>query len=206
MADVNTNNEEKTPLNDAAVEPDLDPKAQFINGGKEIDPHVAIECGSGDDVSFTGLGKEELMQYADDPFWKKVRLILLIVFWAGWLAMLVAAIVIIVLAPKCPYRPDLKWYDKEAAYEIFPQSFQDSSPKPEGAAKEGDGVGDIKGKLHVYVEWISLMLNFTVPTPTPHCPKEQAWFPRLSELQTQTLRKDSGESFAGVRNVSPTGI
>ncbi|XP_048735129.1 neutral and basic amino acid transport protein rBAT-like [Ostrea edulis] len=145
MADVNTNNEEKTPLNDAAVEPDLDPKAQFINGGKEIDPHVAIECGSGDDVSFTGLGKEELMQYADDPFWKKVRLILLIVFWAGWLAMLVAAIVIIVLAPKCPYRPDLKWYDKEAAYEIFPQSFQDSSPKPEGAAKEGDGVGDIKG-------------------------------------------------------------
>ncbi|XP_061173609.1 amino acid transporter heavy chain SLC3A1-like [Saccostrea echinata] len=145
MADVNTNNEEKTPLNEAAVEPDLDTKAQFVNGGKELEPHVAIECGSGDDVSFTGLGKEELMQYADDPFWKRVRLILLIVFWAGWIAMLVAAIVIIVLAPRCPYRPDQKWYDKEVVYEILTESFQDTSPKLEGVQKEGDRIGDIDG-------------------------------------------------------------
>ncbi|XP_062617581.1 amino acid transporter heavy chain SLC3A1-like [Saccostrea cucullata] len=144
MADHNTNNEEKTPLNEAAVDPDVDTKAQFVNGGK-VEPHVAIECGSGDDVSFTGLGKEELMQYADDPFWKRVRLILLIVFWAGWIAMLVAAIVIIVLAPRCPYRPDQKWYDKESVYEILPESFQDSSPKSDGAQKEGDGYGDING-------------------------------------------------------------
>eukprot|EP00105_Crassostrea_gigas_P015776 XP_011432888.1 PREDICTED: neutral and basic amino acid transport protein rBAT [Crassostrea gigas] len=139
MADV----EEKTPLHEESlVEPDS--KAQFVNGGKE--PHVAIECGSGDDVSFTGLGKEELMQYADDPFWKKVRLILLIVFWVGWLAMLVAAIVIIVLAPKCPYRPDQKWFDKDTVYEILPESFQDSNPKAEKAdTKTGDGVGDITG-------------------------------------------------------------
>lgn len=139
MADV----EEKIPLHEeSVVEPDS--KAQFVNGGKE--PHVAIECGSGDDVSFTGLGKEELMQYADDPFWKKVRLILLIVFWVGWVAMLVAAIVIIVLAPKCPYRPDQKWYDKDTVYEILPESFQDSNPKAEKAdTKTGDGVGDIKG-------------------------------------------------------------
>lgn len=139
MADV----EEKTPLHEeSVVEPDS--KAQFVNGGKE--PHVAIECGSGDDVSFTGLGKEELMQYADDPFWKKVRLILLIVFWVGWLGMLVAAIVIIVLAPKCPYRPDQKWFDKDTVYEILPESFQDSNPKAEKAdTKTGDGVGDITG-------------------------------------------------------------
>ncbi|XP_052701362.1 neutral and basic amino acid transport protein rBAT-like [Crassostrea angulata] len=139
MADL----EEKTPLHEeSVVEPDS--KAQFVNGGKE--PHVAIECGSGDDVSFTGLGKEELMQYADDPFWKKVRLILLIVFWVGWVAMLVAAIVIIVLAPKCPYRPEQKWFDKDTVYEILPESFQDSNPKAEKAdTKTGDGVGDITG-------------------------------------------------------------
>eukprot|EP00105_Crassostrea_gigas_P016984 XP_011434583.1 PREDICTED: neutral and basic amino acid transport protein rBAT [Crassostrea gigas] len=132
-----------TPLN-AKIAEELYFKAQFENGSEE--PHVAIECGSGDDVSFTGLGKEELMKYADDPFWKKVRLILLIVFWIGWTIMLVAAIFIIVLAPKCPYRPDLKWYDKSTVYEIFPKSFQDSNPKAKKAdTKTGDGVGDIKG-------------------------------------------------------------
>ena len=81
----------------------------------------------------------------NDP---KVRLILLIVFWV---AMLVTAIVIIGTvgeSPKFLYPPDLKWYDKEATYEIFPQSFKDSSPKAEGAAKEGDGVGDINGTFH----------------------------------------------------------
>mmetsp|Transcript_28313 Transcript_28313/g.45677 ORF Transcript_28313/g.45677 Transcript_28313/m.45677 type:complete len:623 (+) Transcript_28313:87-1955(+) len=140
MADIN---DEKVPLNEETVV-EADSKAQFVNGGKE--PHVAIECGSGDDVSFTGLGKEELMQYADDPFWKKVRLILLIVFWVGWIAMLVSAIVIIVLAPRCPHRPDQKWYDKETVYEILPESFQDTSSKAaNGAAQKGDGFGDIKG-------------------------------------------------------------
>lgn len=132
-----------TTLN-AKIAEELYFKAQFENGSEE--PHVAIECGSGDDVSFTGLGKEELMKYADDPFWKKVRLILLIVFWVGWTIMLVAAIFIIVLAPKCPYRPDLKWYDKSTVYEIFPKSFQDSNPKAEKAnTRTGAGVGDING-------------------------------------------------------------
>ena len=141
MADIN---DEKAPLNEETVV-EADSKAQFVNGGKE--PHVAIECGSGDDVSFTGLGKEELMQYADDPFWRKVRLILLIVFWVGWIAMLVSAIVIIVLAPRCPHRPDQKWYDKETVYEILPESFQDTSSKTaNGAPQTGDGYGDIKGK------------------------------------------------------------
>lgn len=137
--DVNTSLKEK-------IAEELYFKAQFENGSEE--PHVAIDCGLGDDVSFTGLGKEELMQYADDPFWKKVRLIILIVFWVGWTIMLVAAIFIIVLSPKCPYRPDLKWYDKYTVYEIFPKSFQDSNPKAENAdTKTGDGVGDINGIL-----------------------------------------------------------
>ena len=148
MADV----EEKTPLHEESVV-DPDSKAQFVNEGEE--PHVAIECGSGDNMSFTGLGMEELMQYADNPFWKKVRLILFIIYCVGLVAMLVAAIIIIVLAPKCPdrpdqkcsYRPDQKWYDKDTMYEILSQSFQDSNPKAEKhpTQKSGDGVGDIKG-------------------------------------------------------------
>lgn len=118
-----------------------DSKVKFLNGGKRDleDPHVVVEVGS--DVSFTGLGKEELMQYANDPFWVRLRMILFIIFWVGWIAMLVAAIVIIVVAPKCPERPDLKWYQTETLYQVNPKSFRDTS-------KQGDlgaGVGDIKG-------------------------------------------------------------
>lgn len=74
---------------------------------------------------------------------KKLRLILLVGFLVGW-ASLIAAIIIIVLAPKHPYRPDLKWYDKDTVYEILPESFQDSSFK-NVYTKKGDGVGDLKG-------------------------------------------------------------
>ncbi|ESO93633.1 hypothetical protein LOTGIDRAFT_119072 [Lottia gigantea] len=50
--------------------------------------------------------------------------------------MLAAAITIIVLAPRCPYKPDLKWYNKDPGYKIYVQSFKDS---------DGDGVGDLNG-------------------------------------------------------------
>lgn len=146
MTDLNTNNDEKAKLeeelNESAADHD-DPKAKFLNGGKTIDDsQVVVEVSSGDE-SFTGLGKEELMQYANDPFWKKVRLILFILFWVGWIAMLVAAIVIIVLAPRCPYRPDQKWYEKNAVYQAYPKSFKDSS-ETEG---DGAGIGDLKGLI-----------------------------------------------------------
>lgn len=151
MADIN----KQTPLLlESVVEPDF--KAQFVNGGEE--PHVAIECGWDDDVSFTGLGKEKLMQYADNPFWKKRRLILLIICCVGLvIAMLVAAVAIIIIVQvlkssyppdqKCPYPPDQKWYDKDTMYEILSQSFQDSNPKAGKHATQtpGEGVGDIKG-------------------------------------------------------------
>lgn len=61
---------------------------------------------------FSGLTKEELMQYANDPFWKKMRWFLFISFWLAWIAMLVAAIVIIVLAPRCT--PPLHWMQDSA--------------------------------------------------------------------------------------------
>lgn len=85
---------------------------------------------------FVGLTKEELMKFADDPYWKRVRLALLITFWVGWFGMLVAAIVIIVVAPKCPPRPDLAWWQEASVYKIFPKSFKDS---------DADGIGDLKG-------------------------------------------------------------
>ncbi|XP_046364288.1 neutral and basic amino acid transport protein rBAT-like [Haliotis rufescens] len=141
MSDENTNHDEKVPIKEAdAVNAEIDlddSKAKFLNGGKGMDEsHVEIEVPSESNESFSGLGKDELMQYVNDPFWKRLRIILFVLFWVGWLAMLAAAIVIIVLAPRCPYRPDLKWYNKEAVYNAYPKSFKDS---------DGNGKGDLGG-------------------------------------------------------------
>lgn len=106
-------------------EDDLE-KTKFING--RIHPDLSSS------VDEMGLGKKGR---------KKLRLILLVGLLVG-LASLIAGVVIILLAPKHPYRPDLKWYDKDTVYEILPESFQDSSFK-NVYTKKGDGVGDLKG-------------------------------------------------------------
>lgn len=143
MADSNAV-EEKNKANDpeAAFEDDIldDSKAKFINGGKSQEDSTVVEVSSASEPSFTGLGKDELRKYAEDPFWVRLRWVLFILFVLGWLAMLVAAIVIIVLAPRCPSRPDLKWYHKEAAYNVYTKSFLDGGD-------EKDGYGDLKGVI-----------------------------------------------------------
>lgn len=58
------------------------------------------------------MTKEELMKYANDPFWVKLRWLLFILFWAMWIAMLVGAIAIIVYAPKCAAPTPLVWWKK----------------------------------------------------------------------------------------------
>lgn len=67
--------------------------------------------------SFSGLSKEELLKYANDPFWIRMRLLLFIFFWVVWIAMFVGAITIIVLAPKCePKKPE--WHEQGPLYEV----------------------------------------------------------------------------------------
>merc|ERR1712211_46557 len=55
-----------------------------------------------EEEGFKGLSKEELMQFANDPFWVRLRWTLFVLFWIVWVAMLVASVVIIIYAPKCP--------------------------------------------------------------------------------------------------------
>lgn len=59
---------------------------------------------------FTGMTKEELMKYANDPFWVRLRWIFFILFWALWIAMLAGAILIILKAPKCSKPVPLSWF------------------------------------------------------------------------------------------------
>ena len=60
--------------------------------------------------AFQGLTKEELMKYANDPFWVRLRWILFIFFWIIWVAMLAASIIIIIYAPKCPSPEPKEWF------------------------------------------------------------------------------------------------
>ncbi|TGZ32726.1 amino acid transporter heavy chain SLC3A1 [Temnothorax longispinosus] len=66
----------------------------------------------------SGMGKEELMKFANDPFWVKLRWALFIVFWLIWAAMLAGAIAIIVMAPKCAAPEPKKLWEESAIVEL----------------------------------------------------------------------------------------
>jgi len=83
-----------------------------------------------------GLSKVELMAFVDDPYWKRLRLLLFVVFWIFWFGMVIAAVVILALSPKCPPIPKLEWWQKTPMYRVEPRTFFDAN---------GDGVGDLLG-------------------------------------------------------------
>ncbi|XP_076581424.1 amino acid transporter heavy chain SLC3A2-like isoform X2 [Chaetodon auriga] len=74
--------------------------------------------GAEDEVTFTGLSKEELMKVAGTPGWVRTRWILLVLFWLGWVGMLAGAIVIIVQAPRCKPIPEMNWWNEGPLYQI----------------------------------------------------------------------------------------
>lgn len=135
--------DEKMPPNEAesaatnSAAPKMDPETEPLNAGAMADPKVKftganetvdVEKGgqSGDDGIKPALTKAELMKYATDPFWVKLRWVLFILFWICWTAMLVASIVIIIQAPKCPSPAPKNWWQKRPFYQIEVKSFADS--------------------------------------------------------------------------------
>lgn len=84
-----------------------------MNGDAKIDIDRVKDC-------FSGMSKEELLQYVNDPFWVRTRMFLFIFFWIAWVAMLVGAISIIVVAPKC--EPP-KWYNQGPLYDVDISTF-----------------------------------------------------------------------------------
>ena len=83
-----------------------------------------------------------------------VRKILLI--FAGGLCALLLGLIILILSRNFNSDrlnrvnvSDQTWYKDPDVYEIITESIKDSSPKAEdGLRREGQGVGDIKGKLY----------------------------------------------------------
>jgi solute carrier family 3 protein 2 len=68
--------------------------------------------------TLSGMGKEELMKFANDPFWVRLRWILFITFWLLWAAMLAGAIAIIVVAPKCAVPEPKKLWEESPIIQL----------------------------------------------------------------------------------------
>lgn len=114
-------------------------EVKFLPNGDDPKSESDLEKGKvkkADPDAFVGLTKEELQQFADDPFWVRTRRILFILFWVLWVGMIVAAVIIIVVTPKCPARPDQKWWETSVVYTVDVRTFKDS---------DGDGIGDLAG-------------------------------------------------------------
>jgi len=126
--------EDKTPVVDKEKE-DMPPSYEETSGltGETV-PEVKIapsetkidmKAEKEEEAGFQGLTKEELMKYANDPYWVRMRWILFILFWVVWLAMLVASIVIIIYAPKCPSPEPKDWWQKSPIYKVDLKTFPD---------------------------------------------------------------------------------
>lgn len=100
--------ENKSPTKDAT-------EVKFIseNGDTKIDIETVKQA-------LSGMGKEELMKFANDPFWVRLRWFLFIAFWLLWLAMLSGAIAIVVMAPKCTAPEPKEWWQKSPILQLDP--------------------------------------------------------------------------------------
>merc|ERR1711994_581878 len=105
-----------------------------------------------EEEGFKGLSKEELMQFANDPFWMRLRWTLFVLFWIVWVAMLVASVVIIIYAPKCPSPEAKQWWQKGPVYKSPVETFPDGNGDNERDLKDveenvdylvGLGVGSV---------------------------------------------------------------
>lgn len=127
---------------------EVDPEKQPMTGdgqaaGGEKNGSVKLKVPE-DEVTFTGLSKEELMKVAGTPGWVRTRWVLLVLFWLGWVGMLAGAIVIIVQAPRCKPIPQMNWWNEGPLYQISDvQSFSDGM---EGVEAKLDSINQLKVK------------------------------------------------------------
>ncbi|XP_023259851.1 4F2 cell-surface antigen heavy chain [Seriola lalandi dorsalis] len=159
---------------------ELDPEKQPMTGdgqaaGGEKNGSVKLKVPE-DEVTFTGLSKEELMKVAGTPGWVRTRWVLLVLFWLGWVGMLAGAIVIIVQAPRCKPIPEMNWWNEGPLYQISDLiAFSDGM---EGVGAKLDDMNQLKvkglvlGPLHTIQVDKPETLDFQTINPTQGNEKE----------------------------------
>ncbi|XP_034532381.1 solute carrier family 3 member 2a [Notolabrus celidotus] len=127
---------------------ELDPEKQPMTGdgqaaAAEKNGSVKVKVPE-EEVTFTGLSKDELMKVAGTPGWVRTRWVLLVLFWLGWVGMLAGAIVIIVQAPRCKPIPAMSWWNEGPLYQIPDvDAFSDGI---EGVGAKLDEINQLKVK------------------------------------------------------------
>ncbi|KAK7909873.1 hypothetical protein WMY93_014557 [Mugilogobius chulae] len=125
---------------------EMDPEKQPMTGdGQTGEKNGTVKLKvPEDEVTFTGLSKEELMKVAGTPGWVRTRWVLLILFWLGWVGMLAGAIAIIVKAPPCKPIPEMNWWNEGPLYQISDlKAFSDGL---EGVEAKLDNMNQLKMK------------------------------------------------------------
>jgi len=83
---------------------DVPPTERLTKGDTDSSPKVAYDGDAkivippGDGAGhggLVGMSKKELMRYANDPFWIRLRRGLFVLFWLVWFGMLLASVFII---------------------------------------------------------------------------------------------------------------
>ncbi|XP_058481940.1 solute carrier family 3 member 2a [Solea solea] len=152
---------------------ELDPEKQPMTDGQtpggEKNGSVKLKIPD-DEVTFTGLSKEELMRVAGTPGWVRTRWVLLILFWLGWVGMLAGAIVIIVQAPRCKPIPEMNWWNEGPLYQVPDlEAFSDGL---KGAEAKLDVINQLKvkglvlGPLHTVQSDNPATLELTTINPS----------------------------------------
>lgn len=124
----------------------LDPEIHR-NGGEKKEEESAMlgEARTPEEPErFTGLKKEELMEIANQPRWRRARLVLFILFWILWVGMLAAAILIVINAPKCKPKPQTEWYQDTVLYKVDPANYDEDY---KGMADHMRYIKDLKTSL-----------------------------------------------------------
>ena len=105
-----------------------DVKIQFKRQSLEDEVEIAGQR------TFSGLSKEELLKFDNDPFWRRLRTVLMVLFWLVWLGMLAIAVLIVVFNRDCPYDCSKEWVRRSAVYHVAP------------GVQAKNGFGDLRGK------------------------------------------------------------
>ncbi|XP_046144818.1 neutral and basic amino acid transport protein rBAT-like isoform X1 [Osmia bicornis bicornis] len=114
--DIDDEVHEKILKDENKVSPTKDAtEVKFIseNGDAKIDIETVKQA-------LSGMGKEELMKFANDPFWIRLRWFLFIAFWLLWAAMLGGAVAIVIMAPKCSAPKPKEWWERSPIVQLDP--------------------------------------------------------------------------------------
>ncbi|XP_037532519.1 solute carrier family 3 member 2a [Nematolebias whitei] len=158
---------EEVKLNEVDLEKQLMADGQPAAGEKNGSVKLKVPE---DEVTFTGLSKEELMKVAGTPGWVRTRWVLLVLFWLGWVGMLAGAIVIIVQAPRCKPIPEMSWWNEGPLYQI--SDLEAFSGGMEGLEERLDQLNQLKvkglvlGPFHTVQADKPMTLDLTKIDPT----------------------------------------